>query len=118
MNYDSIIMEMLSRIQTLEQQVKELSDAQNETGGGITEAKNMTTAEIKAYIENLLAKAKAENKDSIVLVARDIHRALRLKDRFPSVCNAMRQCMNSTDEILYSPPSGHSSTLEIRYKLK
>ncbi len=122
MNYDSIIMEMLSRIQALEEKVAVLSAAVGENGtqedkGSQKKESRMTTADIKAYIEDLLNEAKAAGNDNTVIVARDVHQQLGLKKRYPMVCNAMRQCMGPSDRIIYSPASGYSSTLEIEYKL-
>ena len=73
-------------------------------------------AELKKYIESLKANAKQSGKNSLVLTARDVHGALKLKSRYPMVCNAMRHCMEENDVILFQPPKGNSSTLEIEYK--
>lgn len=73
--------------------------------------------ETRAYIMSLKNSAKASGKKSLVLLSRDIHDALNLKERYPTVCKAMRDCMNSGDVILYAPPKGNSCTVEIEYKL-
>ena len=115
MNYEKIIIELLSRIKTLEEQVAFLMEQQDEKTdkGGC----NMTTEDIRQYIKQLKTTAKSAGKDTLVVVARDIHRELNLKSRFPMVCNAMRDCMGDEDTILFQPPKGNSSTLEIEYKL-
>lgn len=119
MNYDSVILEMLSRIQVLEEEVKKMSDNSNQKIVELTkEEKTITTSDIKKYIDGLINEAKNNGKESIVLIARDIHNELKLKQRYPMVCNAMKQCMKANDEIIFSPKSGYSSTLEIKYKLK
>ena len=87
--------------------------AKNEKGS----RENMTTEDIREYIKELKSAERAKGAGDIVLVARDIHRELNLKSRFPMVCNAMRQCMEDGDEILFQPPKGNSSTLEIKYLL-
>ena len=110
MDYERIILELLGRIQVLEEKVDILT--KNEEGKA-----SMTTSEICKYINNLKILAKENGKNSIILISRDIHKDLNLKSRFPMVCNAMRQCMGENDRILFQPPKGNSSTLEIEYKL-
>ncbi|MBR5438110.1 MAG: hypothetical protein IKV21_04245 [Clostridia bacterium] len=65
----------------------------------------------------LKTDSKSDGKNVLVLTARDIHGELNLKSRYPMVCNAMRSCMDDGDIILFQPPKGNSSTLEIEYKL-
>lgn len=112
MEYEKIILELLGRIKILEEQVAELVEDKKKSEVGY-----MTTENIREYIMEEKSKAKSEGKKCIVLVARDIHKNLNLKSRFPMVCNAMRQCMGCEDEILFQPPKGNSSTLEIKYIL-
>lgn len=113
MNYEKIIVELLGRIQTLEEQVAILLSEKE----SLKEGEKMTTSEIREYIETLKMNAKHNGKAVLVVTARDIHGKLNLKSRYPMVCNAMRQCMNDNDVILFQPPKGNSSTLEIEYKL-
>ncbi len=122
MNYDTVIVELLSRVQALEEQVKELKTSQqsktkNNLSNIMDTTSKTTTRDIKEYILELKQKARIEGKASITLVARDINNDLQLKKRYPMVCNAMRQCMDISDEIVFSPSSGYSSTLEIKYYL-
>lgn len=113
MNYEKIIVELLGRIQTLEEQVAFLLSEKEET----QEGSKITTNEIREYIESLKNSAKQTGENTLVLTARDIHGELNLKSRYPMVCNAMRQCMRDSDKILFQPPKGNSSTLEIEYTL-
>ena len=115
MIYEKIIIEMLDRIKTLEDKVETLM--KNQSTEQKDDVTHMTTENIRQYIKQLKADAKAEGKDSLIIVARSIHKALNLKHRFPMVCNAMRDCMNENDKIIFQPPKGNSSTLEIEYKL-
>lgn len=110
MDYEKIILELLGRIQVLEEKVDILTKKEEEKP-------SITTNDICNYIKDLKMLAKDEGKGSLVLISRDIHRQLKLKSRFPMVCNAMRQCMEENDEIIFQPPKGNSSTLEIEYKL-
>ena len=112
MDYDKIILELLSRIQILEKKVDMLMEEKTSE-----EKAYVSTSDICNYINNLKKISKENGKTAIILVARDIHRELNLKSRFPMVCNAMRQCMGENDTILFQPPKGNSSTLEIEYKL-
>jgi hypothetical protein len=113
MNYEKVILELLGRIQTLEEQVATLMSKQ-ESG---KEENKMTTTEIKEYIEEQKRIAKEAGKTEIVLRSGDVHNDLELKQRHPQVCNAMRQCMSTEDAILYQPPKGNGTTLQIKYKL-
>lgn len=110
MDYEKIILELLGRIQVLEEKVDALENPKEEKA-------NITTNDICKYINDLKMYAKKEGKNTIVLISRDIHNNLNLKSRFPTVCNAMRKCMGENDTILFQPPKGNSSTLEIEYKL-
>jgi hypothetical protein len=112
MDYERIILELLGRIQVLKEKVDILEKTKNEKEGT-----SVTTIDICRYIMELKVLAKEEGKSSIILISRDIHRQLKLKSRFPMVCNAMRQCMREKDTIIFQPPKGNSSTLEIEYKL-
>lgn len=115
MDYEKIIVELLSRIQTLESQVSALIE--NQEKNDKKKGEKVTTNEIREHIKALKFNAKSTGKNVLVLTARDIHRELNLKSRYPMVCNAMRDCMNDGDIILFQPPKGNSSTLEIEYKL-
>lgn len=112
MDYDKIILELLSRIQVLEEKVDTLMAEKT-----IKEKVQLSTSDIRKYIQELKQTEKDNGGTTIVLVARDIHKRLNLKDRYPIVCNAMRQCMTENDIILFQPQKGKSSTLEIEYKL-
>lgn len=113
MNYDNIILELLDRIKVLEEQVKILMEKNQEKS---TPINKISTGDIRDYINESKTIARNEGKSRIVLLAGDIHRELKLKSAMPMVCNAMRQCMNAEDTVLYETASGYSSTLKIEYK--
>ena len=115
MDYEKIIVELLSRIQTLEEQVAMLIDQQTQKKERVGE--KMSTNDIREYICELKRNAKSNGKSVLVLRSGNIHKDLNLKDSMPQVCNAMRQAMNIEDTILHTTPSGNSSTIEIQYKL-
>ncbi|MBR5135049.1 MAG: hypothetical protein IKV35_05570 [Clostridia bacterium] len=114
MNYDNIILELLNRIQVLEEQVRVLMAKDQESSMPINK---ISTGDIRDYIEKCKAVARCNGNSSLVLVAGDIHRDLKLKSSMPMVCNAMRQCMHTDDLVVYETASGYSSTLKIEYKL-
>ena len=123
MNYDSVILEMLTRIQALEDKVSALEDLVSEVPGNgvpeqaapLREGARISTGEIRAYIRQLLREAAESGEEALVLRSGSIHRALGLSSRMPQVCNAMRQCMREGDRVLFETPSGYSSTLKIQY---
>ena len=110
MNYDNIILEIMSRIQDLEAEVKELRELITHSGGN-----KVTTTEIRNYIEKLKTNATIEGKATLIIRANEIHKGMNLKSRYPMVCNAMRQCMREGDKVLHETASGYSSSLEIEY---
>ena len=115
MEYEKIIIELLGRIQTLEEQVAVLMEQQPHEEEKVEE--KMTTDDIRSYIQEQKEIAKLAGKSELVLRSGDVHNDLGLKQRHPQVCNAMRSCMNSGDVILYQPPKGNGTTLRIQYKL-
>lgn len=114
MNYDNIILELLDRIKVLEEQVKILMEKDQEK---TTPINKISTGDIREYINECKIDARNNGKNSLVLVAGNIHREMKLKSAMPMVCNAMRHCMSSKDIVLYETASGYSSTLKIEYKL-
>lgn len=119
MNYDTIILELLTRIQALEEQVAALSVQMGSSTEPLPRpAVKAGTKELRVYIETLKRAASERGESSLVLRAGVIHKEKGLKNSMPIVCNAMRQCMEAGDKVLYEPPSGYSSALEIRYLLQ
>ena len=113
MNYEKIIVELLSRIQTLEEKVDLLMNAKESE----REELSMGINDIREYINKLKNIAKSEGKSCLVLRSGDIHKDLELKNRMPSVCRAMYYSMRDEDIILHTTDKGFSSTIEIEYKL-
>ena len=119
MNYDKIIIELMGRIQVLEEKVADLQSIVEAWEDFPEKDKpKTTTGDIRKHILDKITAAEMSGEESITLRASDIHRELKLKSRFPMVCNAMRQCMKESDEILFETASGYSSSLEIRYCCK
>ena len=124
MNYDSVLLEMLSRIQALEEKVRALEEKVRQFGvedeplsePPAREGAKISTADIRAFIRGHVQEAAEHGEERLILRAGSIHRALGLTSRMPQVCNAMRQCMREGDRVLFETPSGYSSTLEIEYR--
>ena len=123
MNYEKIIVELLSRIQTLEEKVDILMNSKSEETASKThdevvcDVVKVTTKDIRDYIELQKEDAKNKGEEFLILRASDIHRMNHLKNAMPMVCNAMKQCMSENDIVLHTTPSGYSSSLEIKYML-
>ncbi len=134
MNYDTILLEMLSRIQSLEERVNQLeggksvsrrggkankaakaAKAVKAAEGSAKQAGKVSTGDIRDYIREQKRQCAQAGGTELVLKAGEIHKTLKLKNRLPMVCNAMRQCMEEGDAVLHETASGYSSTLEIRY---
>jgi len=75
----------------------------------------ITTNDICKYIQKLQFSAKDGGESELVLVSGDIHKALSLNNKMPSVCSAMYSLMNANDAILATTPSVKSSTIKIKY---
>ena len=123
MNYEKIIVELLARIQTLEEKVDMLMNDKSKGCVPVTHEEivnnvvKVKTKDIRDYIETQKKEAKNRGEEFIILRASDLHRINRLRNGMPMVCNAMRQCMGENDEVLHQTPSGYSSSLEIKYFL-
>lgn len=112
MDNEKIIIDMLNRICILEEQVQILMSDKETTSVKIG------TADVKKYISELKHEALVNGKEYLELTANDIHSKLKLKNRMPIVCNAMKQSMADKDIITHQTASGYSSTLTIKYYLK
>ena len=115
MNYEKIIVELLGRIQVLEEKVAILMQEKNQASE--QEANRISTDDIRQHILELKKAAKDAGKSFIILKSGNIHKELKLKSAMPQVCNAMRQSMNDGDIVLHTTPSGNSSTIEIQYSV-
>lgn len=112
MDYEKVIVDMLNRICILEEQVQELTEQIKQNAPN-----KLGTADVKHYITKLKSEHKANNEKVLELTANQIHNALKLKNRMPIVCNAMKQSMTEKDEITHQTASGYSSTLTVKYLL-
>ncbi len=119
MNYDKIILEMYSRIQSLEEQVKSLTEQVNSfPQQSIERPKNhdgVGTKDVREYIERRKEEAKNNGATYLILIAGEIQKELNIKNRIPSVCNAMQQSMMPGDEVLNTSNSGLTTKHTVKY---
>ena len=116
MNYERVILELLERIQILEEKVANLE--QNNSSvitSKYLHEKESLVSKAKEYIIKQKQQAKQNGLSEITLICNDIQKALGVSNRTPSICAAMYDCMSANDEILFAPPSGKSTTVKIKY---
>ena len=94
MKYDTVIVEMLSRIQALEEQVAELKNEQKKEAE--KEINKVSTADIRTFIDGMINEAANSGKDSITLKALDIHNAMGLTSRYPNLRISRSVCWHGT----------------------
>ena len=75
------------------------------------------TADIRHFILEILLQHQQRGKQNCTLVSGEIHKAMGLSNKMPSVCSAMYQAMETGDVVLHTTPSGKSSTIKICYQL-
>lgn len=80
-------------------------------------AQKVGTAEIVRYILRTLAQYQTQGKTSCTLISGEIHKAMGLNNKMPSVCRAMYQVMGPGDIVVHTTPSGKSSTIQVCYQL-
>ena len=116
MNYERVILELLERIQILEEKVANLEQNNICTiASKYLPEKESLVSKAKEYIIKQKQLAKQDGLSEITLVCNDIQKALRITNRPPSICAAMYDCMSMNDEILFASPSGKSTTVKIKY---
>ena len=122
MNYERIILELLERIQILEEKVAVLESGAPKTSANSAESESgeklSLTARAKAYILAEKEKARQEGRTEIVLLCNDIQKQIGVSNRSPAVCSAMYECMGKDDVVLYAPSSGKSTAVKIKYYLR
>lgn len=120
MNYERIILEMMERIQVLEEKVAKLENgncaAQKEPQISAHEKRSLGSR-AKEFILAQKKQAKEAGFSEIILVCNDIQKVLGVVNRAPAICQAMYECMCPGDEVLYKPNSGMSTAVKIRYYL-
>lgn len=133
-NYDSIILELMQRIQELEKRVRQLEEKNTEDSNEIIPTNNHLSIQsqyvipsqkkvskmdqIRDYLEALFRNAKAAGESELTLRAGDIEKAIGLTNRTAMVINAMHEYQEKyRNEILSTTNSGYSTTVVIKYFL-
>ncbi len=120
MEEKELIENLLKRVEMLEEKVKELENKNLDKDKEVVKIKperGTYTKLVIDYINQRIEDAKKEGKNYVELSALEIQKAVRLKNRIPLVCKAMRKCMDRNSVIMHKTPSMQSSTLTIRYSL-
>ncbi len=117
MNYETIILELMARVQKLESEVSQLKEEKliDKDANIQTKEHGSYTEMAKAYILEQIDNARKNGEISVVLRAGDIQTAIGIKNRPVIICNAMKQVMQPGDKILEAPPSGYSTTVKVEY---
>ncbi len=76
------------------------------------------TETVRKYIAEKFLTCKEKNQKYIELHAKDIHKKLGFTERYPIVCNAMKQMMTNNDVYVSETESRQSPSIIIRYYLK
>lgn len=77
----------------------------------------VTTDTFRLALNQIFEDAQTKKLPFIEVRSGDLHTSLGASARMPSCCNAMRNLMNSRDEIVKKPPKGNGANLVIRYHL-
>ena len=122
MNYERIILELMERIQILEEKVAVLESGAPKTSDNSAESESgeklSLTARARACILAEKEKAQREGRTEIVLLCNDIQKQMGVVNRAPAVCAAMYECMGKNDVVLYAPSSGKSTAVKIKYYIQ
>lgn len=107
-------MNLLRKKANIQIDMNQLFKQQTKFNGGIDT--NTSVSSIKDFIKGKILETTDSSRNNCTIKAGDIHKELNLHNRMPSVCSAMMQLMKENDEVIYSPPKGKGSRLEILYK--
>ncbi|MEG2811862.1 MAG: hypothetical protein RR898_01460 [Clostridium sp.] len=77
----------------------------------------ISTNDIRFFIRGMICSAKLSRLEYVDIVSGQVHKAMNLSSKMPSVCSAMYSIKEYKYEILETVPSGKSSTIKIRYYL-
>ena len=136
MGIESIVLELMERIQVLEKKVAQLesekagdksANGKIQNGGSVeldsddkTEKEAISlTQRARDYINEEKFAARVHGEKTLTLLCNDIQKTLGAMNRARCICEAMYDCMtNPKDRVLNAPPSGFSTTVLIEYCLE
>ena len=131
MNYESVLLELLSRVQKLEADMKVLKEsgvvrqtfleaekklksaAEKSMNENIREAPSIGTEQVCDCIEEKKEAARLSGKETLELRAGDLARELGISNRLQIVLNAMQKMMGAEDVS-----EGSATMYTVRYTLK
>jgi hypothetical protein len=82
-----------------------------------------STSDVQKHVrERYVDPARRRGEMTVRVVAGDIHRALKLENRIPLVCNAIKSHKFLDEnhlaiEKIEGPPSGQSTTVTVTYRV-
>ena len=136
MNYDRIILELIDRVATLEDEVRKLkgqlevdskqkaekefirSYKKDEIDYEDLKNPNVSpTIRAVNYIRTRILKGLENNDEYVDIVALQVEHGIGTKMRSPVVCNAMRKDYGYESEVIRDTPTHMSTTYTIRYYL-
>lgn len=81
-----------------------------------SQGKNVSTDEVRAYIQDLIQKAKLKGLHELYIRSGEIHSALGMDRAMPTVCSAMRTLKGDYKyTVIEQPPKGNGSRLVFKY---
>jgi hypothetical protein len=89
---------------------------------GATEMSQQTSDHIRRYaVENYVSPARKSGMQEFEIIVGEVHRGLRMQNRVPQVCAALRSNKFLTDNRLAlvgesGPASGMSTTVRLKYR--
>lgn len=135
MNYDSVILELLTRVQAAEQAVKHMEEAfavfkaeilerlekTEQTGPARDAAEKeptpIGTQQIFACIEKMRETARANGEKTLTLNAGEIEKQLGVSGKLVLVVNAMKQAMRAQDRVISPPQEKITKGFTVVYQL-
>lgn len=103
----------ISTTENCKEKIKPVLKAGNAQAAPIS--RRVSTSDIKVFISEIIDRSRQEGMAYVDILSGEIHKQMKLSSKMPSVCSAMYALMKENDVVLYTTPSGKSSTIKIRY---
>lgn len=135
MNYDSVILELMTRVQAAEQAVKKMEESFAAFKAEVLEklaaeeqtaparhtaekgASSIGTQQIVSWIEKMRKEARANGEETLTLNAGEIERQLGISGKLVLVVNAMKQAMRAQDRVVSPPQEKITKGFTVVYQL-
>ncbi|MDR2266919.1 MAG: hypothetical protein LBE09_04970 [Christensenellaceae bacterium] len=79
---------------------------------------SITEREIVEHINEMKNSAENATKKALILNSDEVHEAMKLQDKKPMVCRAMKATMGKEDKLLEERLKGYTESIIVEYKLK